>query len=742
MLIAPLPLLPQNAREISPSLAILDDGERVVFFNAAGPIYSCRKEDRTGLRLGAVTVVAQELAGPTAVAEALGLHRTTLFRDARRFADSGVDGLVEKRRGPKGPHALTPEVQRRAQDLLDRGTSIRATARSVGVSESGLRHAIDRGLLVHAASARAQSVPVPSVQESVVQQNELIGPAVRAAEDQATEAGVAVKRTVERALACAGKLEEAAPSFTPAEAVPGAGALLALPALLEQGLIDVGTAVYGQLRNGFFGLRSVLLTFAFMALLRIKTAEQLTEHAPGELGLLLGLDRAPEVKTLRRKLAEMGQRGLAWTFMRRFTERWAKAEPQDLALLYVDGHVRPYNGRKHALPKQHVQQRGRPMPGTKDFHVNDRRAEPLLFVTADANEGLLHMLDEKILPEIRELVGPNRRVIVAFDREGWSPDRFVKWQATGFDVLTYRKGKQPRWRTSSFAHVRGTVGGESVEYNLSERRLKLYNGLQVREIRRLTEDGHQTSVITTAEKLPLLAVAHRMFSRWRQENFFRYMRHEFALDHLCTHAVEPADPNRLVANPLRRDLERRLQAARSDRTKLIERRVDLAPGETVLMGKERVDKDGLDRRIQKREEEVEHLVARIAELPKRVPIAKVLAPGEVVQLERERKVVVDAIKLVAYRAESALARLVEPIFQRHEDEARKFLKTIFKATADLLPDETAKTLTVRFHGLASPRATRALSALCALINEDPALYPGTDLRLHFEAPDGCNNSVA
>ena len=738
VLLPRLPLLPANAREISASLAIADDGEHVVFFNAAGPIYSCRKEDRTGLRLGAITVVELELAGPTAVANALGLHRTTLFRDGCKFSESGVEGLMQKRRGPKGPHALTPEVQRRAQELLDRGDSIRTTAASVGVSERGLRHAIKRGLLATSAT-RAEKSPPQTPPEAPGNQAQLVGPGERSIADQGSEVGVAVKRTLDRALACLGKLKEAPPEFTPAEGVSGAGVLLALPALLEQGLIDVGKSVYGGLSNGFFGLRSVLLTFAFMALLRIKTPEQLTEHAPGELGMLLGLDRVPEVKTLRRKLSELGQRGLAWSFMRGFTERWTKAEPKELALLYVDGHVRPYHGRKHALPKHHVQQRGRAMPGTKDFHVSDRRADPLLFVTAEANEGLLQMLDDSLLPEIRELVGPDRRIIVAFDREGWSPKLFAKWKAEGFDVLTYRKGKYPRWRKKSFTRVKGTVGGESVEYNLAERRLKLSNGLVVREIRRLTEDGHQTSVITTAEKLPLLAVAHRMFSRWRQENYFRYMRHEFDLDHLCTHEVEPADPKRLVPNPVRRKLEKQRRTVRDARTRLAEQLANLSPGKRITMGKERLDEEGLDQLIRMREVEIDRLGSRIAELPKRVPIGELLAPGEVVQLERERKVVVDAIKMTAYRAESALARLVEPFFQRHEDEARKFLKSIFKATADLIPDSAAKRLTVRFHGLASPRATRALRELCDLINVDAPAYPGTNLRLHFEAPEGCKN---
>jgi hypothetical protein len=726
-LTARLPLVPPGAHEVTDSLAILRDGERVVFFNAGGPMFSCSHSDRMGLRLAAVNVVEQGLAGATAVAAALGLHRVTLFRDARKFRKDGVEGLVAKRRGPKGPHALTSDVQRRAQQGLDRGESIRATASSVGVSERGLRHAIKRGLLETPGSSGPAAVATPAPAT-------LVGPRQRAAEDQSCEAGVAVKRTRDRALARVGKLEEAAPFFVPTEAVPGAGVLLALPALLEQGLLEVGADVYSGLRNGFFGLRSVLLTFAFMALLRIKTPEQLTEHAPGELGLLLGLDRAPEVKTLRRKLREMGERQLARTFAQRLTERWAKAAPRELALLYVDGHVRPYHGRTHVLPKHHVQQRGRPMPGTKDFHVNDRRADPLFFVTAEATEGLLAMLDSTLLPEVRRLVGPKRRVTVAFDREGWSPKLFARWKDVGFDVLTYRKGKQPRWREKSFEQVRGVVGGERVEYRLAERQVTLQRGLRVREIRRLTDDGHQTAVITTNEKLPLLAVAHRMFSRWRQENFFRYMRHEFALDHLCTQEVEPADPKRLVTNPERKRLEGQLRALRVARTKLVERRLDLAPGKTVRIGGESLDEDGLERLIGKRGHEAARLAERVAALPKHVPIGQVLAPDQIVQLERERKVLVDAMKLTAYRAETSLARLVEPFFERHEEEARKLLKSIFEATADLVPDVRARRLTVRFHGLASPRATRALGELGALVNEQETVYPGTTLRLRFEAP--------
>ena len=91
--------------------------------------------------------------------------------------------------------------------------------------------------------------------------------------------------------------------------------------------------------------------------------------------------------------------------------------------------------------------------------------------------------------------------------------------------------------------------------------------------------------------------------------------------------------------------------------------------------------------------------------------------------------------MIAYRAESQMARWLAPLFKRHEDEARQFLQSAFQATADLLPDASAGTLTVRFHGLSSPRATRALSGLCVIANATETRYPGTNLRMHFEAPE-------
>ena len=359
-----LPLLPLDAIVLSQDLAMQRSDGKVVLFNAAGPIYLCDEDDDVGVRLAMAVVAGLDLAPITALAAAFGVRRATIHRSEAQLREGGVLSLEPKKRGPKGPHKLKDEVLRRAQCALDEGKTRSEVSALAGVSRFAIYHAIRLGLLSTPSTKAGDASSAAPVNESLTR------PATRAAEDQACEAGVAVKRTEERALARWGKLPEAAPEFRATEAVPDAGVLLALPALLREGLLDVGTEVYGALSNGFFGLRSVLLTFAFMALLRIKTPEQLTERAPGELGLLLGLDRAPEVKTLRRKLREMGERLRARLFARRLTEIWSKSGSRELGLLYVDGHVRPYHGRTHELPKLDVQQRGRPMPGTKDFHVS------------------------------------------------------------------------------------------------------------------------------------------------------------------------------------------------------------------------------------------------------------------------------------------------------------------------------------------------------------------------------------
>jgi len=727
-----MPLLPNDAEMISEHLAVGRHDGLITFFNASGPIFACRENDEGSLRFAAVilTEASLGLATPIEIARALNRHRSRVHEYRKRYREGGTEALEVKRRGPRGASKLKGIRLARAQKFLNEGKSNYKVAELVGVSEQTIRKAKKEGRLVRSelisgSSASQSNEKAPST------------PRKRSDEDVSCAGGVATKRETERALAPTGLVVEAAPQFESAESVAKAGVLVAMSALLGQGLVDVGRGVYGSLKNGYYGLTSMLLTFGLMALIRIKSTEGLSEHAPGEFGLVLGLDRAPEMKTARRKLAELAARGRALEFSRAFSERWAGEDPSALGYLYIDGHVRPYHGRKYKLPKTHVQRRRLCMPATTDYWVNDANAEPLLFVTAVANEGLLAMMDKDLLPEIRRLVGEDRRVTLVFDREGWSPKRFRKWEKAGFDVITYRKGKYSDWQHRCFKEVTVAVCGRKVTYLLAERTVCVVKGFCMREVRRLCDGGHQTSVVTTRRDIPIEEVAVRMFSRWQQENFFRYMRHEFALDHLPTTAVEPADPERSVPNPAVKEKTRELGRLKAELTK-----AEQAYGQKLYDNTEqqlytvrgfKISHAKLGHRINTLRSRRTRLAAEIKALPKRVPVRDVMDGEPIVRLERERKMITDTFKMVAYRAETQLANLVGPLLPCRDDEARKFMRQVFNLPADLLPDYKRNVLVVRLHSMTTPRHNRALTALCGLLNDMKTRYPGTDLQLVLES---------
>jgi transposase len=717
-----LPAPPQGAEEINPVVAILREQGEVAYFASGVPVFVHGESDAVGRRVAAAQLIELGLAHQDEISAALGIHRSTLYRQRRKLARQGVLGVVDAKRGPHGPHRLTPEKRERVVHLLAQGRSIRQAAREVGVTEGAIRHARRRG-----------EVPSPEKKPTPW----LEGPRARSEQDAQSPAGIAVKRHEERALAAKGELTEAAPRFVAAEAVRYGGALLALPALLAVGLLEAGEQTYGTLKNAFYGLRAILLILAFMALLRIRTPEQLQEHPPGELGILLGLDRAPEVKTLRRKLGELAARQQATEFSRRLAEHWLQEQSEAVGFLYIDGHVRAYHGHAHTLPEAWVARRRLCQAATTDFWVNQPDSQPLFVVTAPANDDLRAMLRREILPEIRRLVG-ERRVTVVFDREGWSPKFFREIHELGFDLLTYRQGKYPAWPRRAFRTVSGVVEGRAVSYQLAERSVQLLPGFRMREVRRLTARGHQTAILTTRDDLPIEVVAYRMFDRWRQENFFRYMRQHFALDALVSYAVESADPERTIPNPARKPVAKALAATRAALKELEQEygqqaRMNTEAKRRTMRGF-KIAHAALNRRIAALQEKCRRLMARLKALPPRVPIKAVRPEAEIVRLEPETKHLSDTLKMICYRAETGLLRCLAPHYARNEEEGRALIREMLLTSADLVPEPNDHRLRICLHSLANPRSNEAMVKLCETLNELHTQYPGTDLTLVYQAP--------
>lgn len=693
-----------------------------------------------------VSLVDQGWADQVEVSRAFECATRTVRRYLRRFEEGGLAALGRSAGYPRGRPRVGSSRSRLVCRLKGAGHSNREIARRIGVSEVAVRKLLRR--LGWAPSRPVQgllSIDVPGANPNLSASTASTAATASPNANQNLSASTVsgdeeipftldtdpANRSFDRLLACLGLLDDAAPLFRAGVRVPRAGVLLALPAIIDSGVLDIVRDIYGSIGPAFYGLRTTLVAMLLMALLRIKRPEGLKEHLPEDLGRLLGLDRAPEVKTLRRKLTRLAALGQAGAFGRALAQKRVAMRGGVFGFLYVDGHVRVYHG-KHTLPKTHVAQMRRAMPATSDYWVNDAAGEPLFVVTAEANAGMVKMLPI-VLAEIRTLL-PGRRVTVVFDRGGWSPKLFATLIAEGFDVLTYRKGRFPRIAKRRFHICTAVIDGRERRYLLAEHKVRFLGGkLRLRQVTLLSDDGqHQTPILTSRMDLSLVEVAFRMFERWRQENFFKYLREEYALDALVDYQVEPANPERDVPNPARKALDKKLAKARDEL-----RRLRATYGIAALANPEALRRTmrgfknahaHLGKDIGAAMRRVATLEQQRAKMPARVPVGQVVE-GAVLKLATERKLLTNLFKMLAYQAESDLFHLVVPHYKRAEDEGRTLIQSALNGPATI--EVTDKELRLTLAPLSSAHRTRAIAALCAEMDRRVAMFPGTRLRLRY-----------
>jgi transposase len=694
-----------------------------------------------------VSLVEQGWADQNDVARVFGCSDRTLRRHQRRFEEGGLAALARPCGFPRGRTRLSVSHRRLVQQLKAQGCSQREIARQMGVSEKAVRKLLRRlgekasppvqGQFSFAVPAKpsASTPESPSTDSSLAQRGadpnlSAFSPSPGLDSLTSTFDTDPTNRWTDRLFARLGLLQDAAPLFGSATAVPRAGVLLALPVLVLSGVFECAQKIYGNLGPSFYGLRTSLLTLLLMALWRIKRPEGLKEYSPQDLGRVLGLDRAPEVKTLRRKLARLAAAGRAAQFGQALAQQRVALHGEALGFLYTDGHVRVYHGQ-HTLPKAHVARLRISLPATSDYWVNDSAGDPLFVITAEANAGLVKMLPD-ILAQVRGLVG-QRRLTVVFDRGGYSPKLFQQILAAGFDLLTYRKGRYPHIPRKRFRTCRTRRSERAISYVLADQEVRLLHGkLPLRQVTRLMDNGHQTPILTSRRDLPAAQVAYRMFDRWRQENFFKYLREEYALDALVEYATVPDDPTREVPNPAWAAVEAQLRQAYAHLDRLqaeygLEALTNLEEQRRTMRGFKTAH-GKLGQKIWRAWLRIEQLEKRRTAIPRRVPVQTV-RDQPVVKLAPERKHLTNLIKMLAYQAESDLLRLVAPHYRRAGQEGRTLLQSALASAADLQVTETQ--LRVSLAPQSSAHRTRAIAALCEKLNRTQTLFPGSRLRLHY-----------
>ena len=559
--------------------------------------------------------------------------------------------------------------------------------------------------------------------------------------------GVGTTRTMDRIAAAIGVLDGAELSFEPADDIPNGGVLCALPALLALGLLRHAQSHF-TLPKGFYPMESIFLLLAYLALGRIPSMEQLRYHAPGEWGKLLGLDRIPEVKTLRDKVGILGddaERTARWSSD--LACDWMARDSQAAGVLLIDGHTRVYHGSLTKLPRRYISRERLCLRATTDYWVNALDGQPFFCVTKPIDPGLQTTLETDIVPRLLSDI-PNQpttetlaadphlhRFTLIFDREGYSPALFARLKTQRFAILTYHKHPGPDWEKHEFVPRDIThPNGETSTLLLAERGTRMSNGLWLRELRRLDETGHQTSILSTDYRSDLTTAAASMFARWNQENFFKYMRQHYGLDRLVEYGTSPIPDTTRLVNPAWRALDSQVRRTAG---KLSRQRADftahtLAPEQNSPAAAARHEqKKGADlSALEATTSELDTLKTQRKSTPKHIELGELPPEQRFDQLRGGRKHFIDTIKLIAYRAETALVQLARETLKR-TDDARSFVRGLMNTTINLRPDLARGELRVELQGQANPIHDAAVTALCTELNTTETHYPGTKLRLNY-----------
>ncbi|TWP31987.1 putative transposase [Leekyejoonella antrihumi] len=754
---APLPLTPATAAPIGAAAALLEDVDGGRVFIHGELAYAFDAGDAVGRRLAAVQLVRIKAASLADVAAGFGVDETTVWRWGRRATAAGVAGLGPGRRGPKGPSKLTGEMVARIIGLSGRDMSLRAIARTVGVSLDSVRR-----VLADQAPAK-ESEPATGDDERADDGDDaaadLDGEQQRP--DTSDDGGQLpvladpAPRHAERGMARWGLLEHAHPIFTPSSRVPLAGLFLALPGLAATGLLGCARGVFGPLPNGFYGLDTVLVEAALRALAGQPRAEGATRVDPIALGRVLGLDRAPEVKTIRRKLHLLAGTGKAGELIAAMAARHLNpigtrtgdgaADEDPAAVLYVDGHVRAYHGRRK-IAKTHLSRLKFPAPATVETWISDAAGDPVMVVMSEPGASLAGEL-RRLLPDLRAAIGDDRRVLVGFDRGGWSPALFQHMAAHGFDVLTWRKGHVDDLPATEFdEHTLIDEAGRTHTWGLADTMVDLPtddkgNTVTLRQVTRLDDkddkDSKQVHILTTRVDLHAADVVYRMGGRWRLENAFRYGRIHLDLDSHDAYAASDDDPDRLVPNPAKKKTYKAVIAARTAHEQattaadqaLAELRTP-APGATVVITNADYNAATAGQRVAETALAAAEQVHQ--DTPARLPLREV-NPGQQV-LDSQMKLLTHAIKIAAFNTTTALARdlRIHTGYARANKEAHTLIRHVLTQSGDIHPDAEAGALTIRLDPMPTRRATVAIAQLCEHLTATKTVYPDTDLVLRYE----------
>jgi transposase len=686
---------------INKHLTLFDFDEKRAVFHRSVAINIFDANDKAGEAACIAMLSRAGLATDIDIARAFGCHRNTVGRLAGKLQTEGMAAVVPAKRGPKGPHKVTREV---LQLIADEGAGLGSTAVVRLVKER-------TGVLLSDTHIRR-------LRSEDATQLELLAPDESS---QSEQAAVRIEEHGSQSCDCD-------PPVTLPDRVRGRymGAALYYPALEDLGLIDVSQGLFRLERSERFGVRAVFCTLFFMTLLRATTLESAKHLKRAEFGALTGTGCAPSVKTLRRKLAELVSQNKAPDLSFELARRSVDSGLVASAYLYVDGHVKAYTGKRH-LQKVWDTKRRMPVRGVNSYYVSDQAGRPLLVLTEELSANLAKAMP-RVMEATKQVLG-DRDFTVIFDRGGYDSELFGWLTRQGIDFITYQRGGV-NLPPEAFRRQQVRFEDRVVRLMVADDHKTISGSGPWRRIVIRTKDGHQTPIITSlSDDHRSARIACLMFARWRQENFFKYMRQHHGIDALCSYDACEADQSKLVANPQLKAIGREIENLRRETQQLTAYLASLVfehPSDPERTATEIAASAPTIQRLENLKVEVDRLVSLKRSLPAKVALKDTTGKEEILRLEH--KAIVDRVKITAYNAEEWLLERLRRHYSNGHD-VRALLRSFAELPGEIRTESDGVVVTLDPPD--TPIQKRALEALIEDLNECGATYPGTGIPVRY-----------
>ena len=679
---------PASLYQMPAALEVSRIGEYEVVHIGATPIAQYRISDVTARRHVMVQLAEAGRVAGQEIAHRFGVTPVYVSQLRGRYRAGGSAMLTARRRGPKGPSKVTPQLAARVRTLRATGLSYHAIAEALAATTAVSFQTVRRILL----RPPAAQLPLP-------------------ASDRHT----------------------AAAAVPPTEVADGetryAGAMLLHVALAQMGLWSVFQTLGASVGRTALSVAQVVGLLAMGFALRLRSIEGFKTALRRDFGRLLGLQAAPAVQTLRTRVHALADSVDPAELMRTLVKSWVALEPVWEGAYYIDGHFSPYSGGR-PVPKAWNAKRRLVDPGQTDLYVHDASGRVLFFMNRPFNDQLVKGIPQ-LLTEIRAVAPRDPPIVLVFDRGGYSGPLFRALTREGIGFITYLKGRAARRRFPArhfrrrWWHVEDPATIQRprrVVYRIHEKRTRIRGAGLVRTLVVADEDA-QVPVLTNCRTMGAAKVVHLLKMRWRQENSFKYLSAHYGVEQLIQHDATWHRDDRLLANPRRAQVRQQITALQTDIV-LIEAELGREDGPVEPGTRRR-----LTRELATLEDRLARLTQRLARTPATVPAATLTGSTTRATLNTDRRNVVNAIKIATYNAERLLARH----FFRHYKDPRDWL-TVFRAVLHL-PGSVRRhgdhvRVTLRAPDL--PRVRRALAAMLDDINSTDARLFGTGPTLRFE----------